>query len=505
MAARLRAGARPDFAVWGSVVPNLGWSNIAREIWLDAGLDATVPAYSVVLACASSLTAAISAGGMLSEGVRDLAIVGGVESLSRVQIGLNPSLSVWLKHFLQARSAGAKLETVKELHWSDVRLHIPAIVNRTTGKSMGEHTEETARAWAISREAQDAWALKGHQRVTAAQARGFFDDLIVSVGEVRHDTIPRADTSLEKLAKLPPAFDRTSGHGTLTAGQFIPRHRWRRRVLGGDTRRAWPPARSDAACPPGRLRAGLGRPARGRPADGAVLCHSAPVRPSRPALRRHRPVGNPRSLRGPGCWPMWRRWRTGRGLRAGPELRAISGRFHGKGPIPTAARSPSVTRSPPPGRAISASASRNFSPCRPAAAPWSASAPTAARAWWRCWNGREGRDGKGDYRRIAGFLNPCSLRAAFLASLMASNPASRPTTTRMKNCARVPSLAKAVLSRRYNPEIEDFREVLRHHDGGGWRTIHHGSSPDRGFRRRPETGFGRQVADSDQASGASAS
>ncbi len=222
MAARLQAGARADFAVWGSVVPNLGWSNIAREIWLDAGLDATVPAWSVVLACASSLTAAISAGGMLNEGVRDLAMVGGVESLSRVQIGLNQSLSVWLKHFLQARSAGAKLETVKDLHWSDMRLHIPAIVNRTTGKSMGEHTEETAKAWGISREAQDAWALQGHQRVTAAQARGFFDDLVVSVGEVRHDTIPRADTSLEKLAKLAPAFDRTSGHGTLTAGNSSP-------------------------------------------------------------------------------------------------------------------------------------------------------------------------------------------------------------------------------------------------------------------------------------------
>jgi acetyl-CoA acetyltransferase len=73
MAARLKAGVRPDLAVWGSVVPNLGWSNIAREIWLDAKLDPTVPAYSVVLACASSVTAAIAAGGMLEEGVRDLA------------------------------------------------------------------------------------------------------------------------------------------------------------------------------------------------------------------------------------------------------------------------------------------------------------------------------------------------------------------------------------------------------------------------------------------------
>lgn len=222
MSARLASGALPDFVVWGSVVPNLGWSNIAREIWLDAKLDPRVPAYSVVLACASSVTAAVAAAGMLSEGVRDLAMVGGVESMSRVQIGLNQKLSDWLRHFVQARALGARLETFKELRWKDIRIHIPAVVNRTTGKSMGEHTEETAKAWRISREAQDAWALAGHRRVIAARDRGFFDDLIVPVGEVRHDTIPRADTSMEKLAKLPPAFDRTSGQGTLTAGNSSP-------------------------------------------------------------------------------------------------------------------------------------------------------------------------------------------------------------------------------------------------------------------------------------------
>lgn len=222
MSARLRPGTLPDFVVWGSVVPNLGWSNIAREIWLDAKLDQRVPAYSVVLACASSLTAAIAAGGMLKVGVRDLGLVGGVESMSRVQIGLNQRFSDWLRHFLQARSLGAKLDTFAELRWNNIRLHIPAIVNRVTGKSMGEHTEETAKEWRISREAQDEWALKGHQRVIAARERGFFDDLIIPIGEADRDTIPRADTSMEKLAKLPPAFDKLSGQGTLTAGNSSP-------------------------------------------------------------------------------------------------------------------------------------------------------------------------------------------------------------------------------------------------------------------------------------------
>jgi len=222
MQARLKTGAAPDFVVWGSVVPNLGWSNIAREIWLDAGLDPHVPAFSLVLACASSVTAALAAGGMLTEGVRDLAIVGGVESMSRVQFGLKQNFSDWLRHFLQARSLGTKLETFGELSLKDVRLHIPAIVNRISGMSMGEHMEVTAKEWSIARTPQDEWALKGHQRVMAARARGFFDDLVIPVGEATVDTIPRADTSLEKLAKLPPAFDRTSGKGTLTAGNSSP-------------------------------------------------------------------------------------------------------------------------------------------------------------------------------------------------------------------------------------------------------------------------------------------
>ena len=222
MAARLKPATKADFAVWGSVVPSLGWSNIAREIWLDAHLDPTVPAYSVVLACASSVTAAIAAGGMLQEGARELAMVGGVESLSRVQIGLNQRLSDWLRHFLQARSLGVRLETFSELSWHDIRLHIPAIVNRTTGKSMGEHTEDTAKEWRISREAQDEWALEGHRRVIAARNKGFFDDLIIPVGVADRDTIPREDTSMAKLAQLPPAFDRLSGQGSLTAGNSSP-------------------------------------------------------------------------------------------------------------------------------------------------------------------------------------------------------------------------------------------------------------------------------------------
>ncbi len=218
----LLKGGKPDFAVWGNVVPNLTWSNIAREILMDAGIDPTVPAYSTVMACSTSMMAVFEAAGMLDGATRNLALVGGVDSLSRVQLGLGTSLSDWVRQFQNARSLGQKLSHAFDLKLWDVRLYIPAVSNRTTGMSMGEHTEITAKEWKIARADQDQVALESHRNSVAAWDRGFFDDLVIPFGDLRRDTIPRKDTSLEKLARLSPSFDRTSGHGTLTAGNSSP-------------------------------------------------------------------------------------------------------------------------------------------------------------------------------------------------------------------------------------------------------------------------------------------
>jgi len=215
-------GATPDFVVWGTVVPNLTWSNIAREVLMDAGAPPTIPAFSTVMACSTSMIGAIEAAGMLNGVNRTLALVGGTESLSRIQLGLGQSLSDWLRRFQQARSLGEKVSHVTDLRLGDIKLFIPSVSNRTTGKSMGEHTEITAREWALPRVAQDEIALASHQRAIAAWDHGFFDDLVIPVGDVKRDTIPRRDTSLEKLAKLPPSFDRHSGLGTLSPGNSSP-------------------------------------------------------------------------------------------------------------------------------------------------------------------------------------------------------------------------------------------------------------------------------------------
>src|SRR5260370_2510957 len=215
-------GGKPDFAVWGVVVPSLTFSNIAREVLMDAGIDATVPAFSTIMACSTSMMGAIEAAGMSDGESHNLALVGGVDSLSRIQIGLGQRLSDWLPKFEQARSLGQKIDHVTHVHLQDIRLFIPAIVNRTTGRSMGEHTEITAKDWQIGRLEQDEIALASHQHAVAGWEKGFFDDLVIPLGGVKRDTIPRKDTPLEKLDRLPPSFDRTSGNGSLAAGNSSP-------------------------------------------------------------------------------------------------------------------------------------------------------------------------------------------------------------------------------------------------------------------------------------------
>jgi acetyl-CoA C-acetyltransferase len=230
MAAQLPAGDRADLMVWGTVAPNLGYSNIAREVLIQAGLDQSTPAFSTVLACSTSMVAVFEAAGMLRSDL-SVALCGGVESMSRVQIGLRQGLSDWIRRMSQARGAGERFERLGELRFADVRLHVPSVANRATGKSMGEHCEEMARQWNIARADQDRIALTSHQRAVKAMAGGFFDDLVIPVeacpgkpeaGGMAKDGIPRADSSAEKLAALKPAFDRTSGKGTITAGNASP-------------------------------------------------------------------------------------------------------------------------------------------------------------------------------------------------------------------------------------------------------------------------------------------
>jgi acetyl-CoA C-acetyltransferase len=215
-----RARGPIDVAAWGTVIPNLGFSNLAREAWLEAELDPTVPTFSVVMQCSTSMVAAFNIAGVIAQSGAELGMAGGVESMTHVQMGLTPKLSDSIRKLARARSWRGRSSALRAIGRKDIRVQVQRIANRATGKSMGQHSDETAYEWKIARADQDAFALEGHRRAVAAQARGFFDDLVVPVDGVMKDAFPRGDTSFEALAKLRPAFD--PEHGTATAGNSSP-------------------------------------------------------------------------------------------------------------------------------------------------------------------------------------------------------------------------------------------------------------------------------------------
>jgi acetyl-CoA C-acetyltransferase len=220
--AKTMAGrARPDFINWGQVIPDPTLSNIARELIFEAGLDPEIPSFSTVMACSTSFVATIEAAGMVGRSDMHLALVGGVETMSHVPIALKQDLADKIVSLFPKNPAGA-LEAVQGVKPDDFNLPIHGWANRVSGRSMGEHTEDTAKLYAISREDQDKRALASHQGAIKGQDDGFFKDLVIPFQGTDHDMIPRRDTSLEKLASLKPAFDHTSGKGTLTAGNSSP-------------------------------------------------------------------------------------------------------------------------------------------------------------------------------------------------------------------------------------------------------------------------------------------
>lgn len=211
---------RIDFVLWGAVIPSLSVSNWAREAWFDSGLDARVPAQSIIQACATSLAAATHAGGQVAAGRARLVLCGGVESMSHTQIGLGDDLSMKIRRTARAGSPLRMVQSLARIRPGDLKLSIPGVEERTTGKSMGEHAEEMAREWDIPRQAQDRYALASHERASRDDG-AFFRPLLVSPGTfpTDRDTVPRADSSLEALGALGAAF---AEDGTLTAGNSSP-------------------------------------------------------------------------------------------------------------------------------------------------------------------------------------------------------------------------------------------------------------------------------------------
>lgn len=211
-----------DGIVWGGVILPSAAPNIAREIALDLQLGAEVEGMTVTRACASGLQAITLAAAAIERGEADVLIAGGSDSTSNAELKMPQKVVHTLAPLALGKpTPGDILGALAQLApFTDIFPKTPKIAERTTGEVMGESAERMAKRNEITREAQDAFALASHKRAAKAIADGLFDDEIVPVitpdrGEIRADGLVRADTSMEKLAKLRPVFAKD---GTLTAG-----------------------------------------------------------------------------------------------------------------------------------------------------------------------------------------------------------------------------------------------------------------------------------------------
>jgi 3-oxoadipyl-CoA thiolase len=178
--------------------------NVARMAVLLAGLPESVAGVTVNRLCASGLAAIVGACHAVVAGDGDLFVAGGVESMSRAPF-VTPKPD-------RPFPRGDRTMYDTTLGW---RFPNPRLEAMFPLETMGETGENVAERWDVSREDQDAFALRSQERWAAASDAGRFDDELVAVGDVSRDEHPRPDTTAEKLAALKPAF---RAGGTVTAG-----------------------------------------------------------------------------------------------------------------------------------------------------------------------------------------------------------------------------------------------------------------------------------------------
>ncbi len=204
----------------GAVLKHTREFNLMRESVLSTALDPRTPACDLQQACDTGVESAIYIANKIALGQIECGIAGGVDSSSDVPLVFGEKLRKTLLAARRAKTTGERIKLFLSIRLKDWAPVPPLNVEPRTGMSMGDHTEVTAKYFNISREDQDAFSLASHQKMAAAYDRGFFKDLMTSYAGLDRDNNLRPDSSLEKLAKLKPAFDK--GNGTLTAGNSSP-------------------------------------------------------------------------------------------------------------------------------------------------------------------------------------------------------------------------------------------------------------------------------------------
>ncbi|KAL7471499.1 hypothetical protein ACHAXS_011772 [Conticribra weissflogii] len=208
-----------DYVIAGTVIQEVRTSNIAREAAINAGFPCGIGAHTVSMACISSSVAITSAAEKILTNHASTVIAGGVETFSDVPIRLTRPIRQKLITLPKAMKKGGPLGAVshliKGLKMKDVALETPAIANYTTGEVMGVSSDRLSAKFGISREDQDEFTVRSHQLAGKAHKEGWYDGEIAPYKGSTEENGIKADSTIESVSKLKPAF--VKPHGTHTA------------------------------------------------------------------------------------------------------------------------------------------------------------------------------------------------------------------------------------------------------------------------------------------------
>ncbi len=214
-------GVHIDEVVGGAVVTHSRDFNLAREAVLSTKLATSTPGITLMQACGTSLQAAMGSAAKIATGQIDSAIAVGSDTTSDAPIVFSKKFSKRLVNVGLQKTPLDKLKVFKGLSPTELAPQPPTVAEPRTGLSMGQHAELMAQEWKISRADQDQLAFDSHKKAAAAYREGWMDDLVVPCAGVYRDNNLREDITLEKMATLKNAFEK-SERGTLTAANSTP-------------------------------------------------------------------------------------------------------------------------------------------------------------------------------------------------------------------------------------------------------------------------------------------
>ncbi len=207
----------------GCAIPSPDEANIARIIALRLGCGHNVPAFTVMRNCASGLQAIDNAAQQIASGRSDIVLAGGTDAMSHAPLLFNRKMTAWLSKWFAAKSTMQRVGLVPQFrlaYLAPVIALLRGLTDPIVGLNMGETAELLAYKFNITREQMDAYACESHKRLNKAFLDGRMGEvtpIINAKGEVyQQDTGVRPDSTIERLAKLRPFFDKK--YGMVTAG-----------------------------------------------------------------------------------------------------------------------------------------------------------------------------------------------------------------------------------------------------------------------------------------------